>query len=263
MSILDRLNLLVRSEFSSLRGKTPRADVRRTLVEARASAAQIRQREQRLNAGYQAALDEAWRLEERAVEALKRDNEASAKAILRQKHDADARVEQLRAQLEEQRSELADLQAALDALEVRMGVSRERSSGTPNTSSEPSGLRRPAPKASGSSYYGRYRSGAHEAPIIEPTPAPAMTTSGSSDPFERFSEIENRIDAMQGQLEADVALGEDDLLRDPLLDQFSELERDRMLRRTKNATARPDQGSGSGTEGSALDRLRKRMGGDS
>ena len=128
MSILDRLNLLVRSEFnaaSNARGPS-RAELRQTLREASDSLAQIRTNEREVHREYQLALDALDAAEDRAVAALGRGDEAAAKHALRQKEVLDQRARSLREQLDSHRAQLGDLRAALRALEHRAAASRER-----------------------------------------------------------------------------------------------------------------------------------------
>lgn len=261
MSILDRLQLLLRSEMSSLsrRGDGRRA-VRETLGEARQALQRNRSAEQRLNRDYQDALDDVHRYEQIAIRALRTGDERSAHDALRAKQDAERRASGIRQRLDRQRSELDDLRRALDALEMRIEARRERGGWQPPSSATPPPrnpyVDAPAPRWTPPS----------SPPPSRPTPPPrppdpdALTSDALRTSMDHFAEIEGRIAGLEAEVGGASELDRagrlpDDPLYDDVEARFRRFELDRERRRLA--------GDDDGDEDDALGRLRRRMEDDS
>lgn len=250
MSILDRLQLLLRSEMSHLSRRGDGAGaVRETLAEAKSALQGNRSAEQRLNRDYQDALDDVHRYEQIAIRALQRGDEIAAKDALRAKQDAERRASGIRQRLDRQRSELDDLRRALDALEMRIDARRDRE-----------GWRPPAPPPPRNPYVD--------------APAPTWSPSRSAPPpprlpnpdslggdalrtsMDHFSEIEGRIAGLEAEVGAGAVIDRygrtpDDPLYDDVEARFRRFELDRERRRL--------EGDADSGEDDALGRLRRRM----
>ena len=141
MSLLDRLNLLIRSEINDLsRGDRLRGamrDMESSLRDAKRQQAEVRRSEKRLVAQIREQRDKANRWEERAVLALKNGDEDLAREALLMKNRSLAESDRLREELEEQRAYLQDINRALEALEMKLdgAKGRMRSSHTRSSSS--------------------------------------------------------------------------------------------------------------------------------
>lgn len=179
MSILDRLQRIVRAEWNARSGQrgpqgTSLSELRSTVQDARQSLAQVRSEERRLHADYQSALDDAQRYEDIAVEALRRNDESSALESLRRKQPIDDRVRALRNALDRQQRELADLKSALHALRMRIDASRERDAAAA-PSAAASAPAPPPPR-----YYGAPSS--TQSPATQASAAPAADPGASTSP---------------------------------------------------------------------------------
>jgi len=174
VSILDRLNLLMRSEISGRRrsGSDPEAELRGTFTEAKASLARIMHLERTLNRDYQLALDAVQRFEDAAVASLQRGDEPGARAQLMEKQRAERRANAARTRLDEVRREYDDLSAALDALQMRFEAGRDRAGST-----APPLHVRPNPYGSTSAYASPH---AHTPPYTPPQHAPRRNPYAAS-----------------------------------------------------------------------------------
>ena len=253
MSILDRLQRIVRAEWTARSGDRPSppasvAELRGVVQDARRSLASVRAEERRLHRDYQAALDDAQRYEDIAVEALRRHDEDSAHEALRRKQPVDERVKALRRALDQQQRELSDIKSALEALRMRIDASRER-----DAAQTPS----PAP-AVPRFYASAAPSEATSAPPPDPPPsAPApttdepLTTFGLAGPLSRLDELGHQIADLEASVEASRLL--DPSASERALDaRFERLSRERSL-----DEARRDAEASEGDD--PLQRLRDRM----
>lgn len=132
MSILDRLNLLVRSEFSARRPEQPgsdRASARDTLREAAAALRVLERNEAPLREAYQRQLDHIDRLDDAALDAVRRGDDDTASRLLAQKEAANIEARSLREQLDRHQDEAAALRDALRGVRdrVRAAASEPRS----------------------------------------------------------------------------------------------------------------------------------------
>lgn len=130
MSLLDRLNLLIRSEINDLsRGDRLRGamrDMESSLRDAKRQQIEVRRSEKRLVAQIREQRDKAERWEERAVLALKSGDEELAREALIMKNRSLVESERLREELEQQRAYLEDIDRALEALEMKLDGARGR-----------------------------------------------------------------------------------------------------------------------------------------
>ena len=259
MSILDRLQTLIRSEWNAVRPRGGREDVQRTVQDAREAYRQNRVLERRLSEQYESLLDDAQRWEDRALAALRREDERLAHEALRRKQRVDDEASTVRDQLDRCRRELGDLRSALEALRMRVDASRDRA-GKPSAPVVP-----PSP---------RHYATASEAPSVPPPPwhDDALLDSAVDDDLEARSGIAasfERLDAIADGIAAHEASVAVDALLDPdaetrALDaRFDALERERAMASLRaQAEAAPndsDAAAASDDDDNALDRLRKRM----
>ena len=134
MGILDRINLLVRSNVNELmnRSDSPERtldrsiqDMQGSIGEARAQLRVCEQNEARLLRQWERAREEALQWEDRAMQALRDGDESRARAHLVEKQRVQTRAEGLKRELEQQREYMADLNRSLDALQVKLDAARD------------------------------------------------------------------------------------------------------------------------------------------
>lgn len=265
MSILDRLQMLLRSEMSHLsRRGDGRGAVRETLAEARQALQRNRAAEQRLNRDYQDALDDVHRYEELAVRALRSGDEAAARDALRTKQDAERRASGIRQRLDGQREELDDLRRALDALEMRIEARRDRGGWQPPAAPPPRNPYVDAPSPT-------WRPPAPAPPPPRPPSPDALGGPALQTSMDHFAEIEGRIAGLEAEVGSGFAIDRygrtpDDPLYDDVDERFRRFELERDRRRLGEEAARRGEGAGEGDPGDAdgaLGRLRRRMEDDS
>lgn len=130
MSLLDRLNLLIRSEMNDIarkdRFRSAMGEMESSLKEARRHRVELRRSEKRLVEQIREARDKATRWEDRAVLALKNGDEDLAREALIMKNRTLDDVNRLRDELDDYRAQLKDLERALEALEMKLEGTRGR-----------------------------------------------------------------------------------------------------------------------------------------
>jgi phage shock protein A len=130
MSVMSRLNRLVRANLNDLTSRVARrevvVEVREGLKEARAQQVQTRIAERRLATEYERLLDESADWERRAELALRSGDEGLARKALLQKHQLDRRADAVKKQLDEERAHLVDLDRTLEAVELKIQGLRDR-----------------------------------------------------------------------------------------------------------------------------------------
>lgn len=136
MSLLDRLNLLIRSEFNDL-GRSDKIggavhDMESSLKDARRQTAELRIAEKQLIARIRGSREKAATWEDRAVMAVKGGHDDLAREALRQKNKTLAELEELRDKLDEQRAYIKDMERAMEALEHKVQGTRARVADTPS-----------------------------------------------------------------------------------------------------------------------------------
>lgn len=256
MAILDRLHMLIRSEVSHLTGRRDRReDAHQAVREARASLAELYTRERREHRAYQDLLDRVQTLEDRAVAALRTDDEVAARAAIEEKHRVDDDAESARRTLERTRRELGDLRAALTALEFKLQAGADRRAAERRQPSVSGDMTPGGPYADPS--WGA------PAPRVEPERRGRLDRARDAvadlagPAFARFDDLAAKLDGMEAGVEAGALLdsdgrGPDDPLHDGVDARFRELELERMRERVADADDGDDP----------LERLRRRMGGD-
>lgn len=236
MSILNRLNRIIRSNVSDLRnaGQSSSLDsalgeMESSLKEAQRQKAKLRQQEKKLVAAIHQQRDKADQWEERAMMALKQDEEDLARDALAVRNDALERASELREELEEHRMYLQDIESALEALEMKLEGTRGRMQ-----ASGPS--QRPQRVRNESAWDAEFRRRVGDRGG-DARPERSGSGSGSSSTFEDsrlFDEMDRmgaKVDAYEAEVEAMRELS-DENLRDPdrrrLEERFRNLEgRDR------------------------------------
>lgn len=133
MSIIDRLNLLVRANLNeslgSGRSDSARStfnDMESSIRDARRELAQVRVGERQLIDLLRQERERAEKWEERAMLALRHGDEDLAREALVAKNASVRELERLRDQLDGQRSHIRDIEKALEALELKIDGARGR-----------------------------------------------------------------------------------------------------------------------------------------
>ncbi len=131
-SILDRLNLLVRSNLNDLSdglrpgSSGPLRDMESSLRDARRQLAELRTSETSLSRRIRELRDKADSWEDRAVLALRSGDEDLAREALMVKNETMREAERLRDQLDDHRAYIRDMQTSLEALEMKIDGARGR-----------------------------------------------------------------------------------------------------------------------------------------
>jgi phage shock protein A len=258
MSVLDRMNRLVRANLNDLAsrasGRRMFGEVRETLREGKAQLVESRMAEKRLNEEYQTLLDESQAWEDRAVLALRAGDESLARRALERKYEVDGRARGVKQDLDAHRAHITDLHRSFDAIEVKLQALRERGRAASHYDA-------PLPRTATPT----------EAPIDEglhaadgPPPRWARTeadaelgTLGRPELFDDFEAMSSRLTRAEAELDAirelhaeSGPLGDLDPLHDDLEARFRDLEADRDLARLKDRAQR---------EPNDLDALRRRL----
>lgn len=232
MSILDRLNLLIRSELNDLsRGgsfKSAMSEMEGSLRDARRQRAELRRSEAHLIKQIREARNTSDRWEERAVLALKSGDEELAREALIMKNRSLDEATQMRDELDAYRSQIKDIERALEALEMKLEGARGRIESS-RSSSSPTRLRDESAWDAEMRRRRRgekreSRGGDHLAPLDDMT-----GDFGTSRSFEEFDRMSSKINAMEADIEAMRELADDDPLIDPrrreLEDIFGKMEK--------------------------------------
>ncbi|MEZ4461185.1 MAG: PspA/IM30 family protein [bacterium] len=205
MSILDRLNLLIRSEINDVarpdRMRSAVSDMESSLREARQQQARLRQDEKKLIAMIREGRSKISTWEDRAVLALKSGQEDLAKEALVMKNRATQEVETLRDRLDEHRSAIKDIERALEALELKLDGTRGRISNTGRTS--------PSSESAWDAEF-RRRVGNKDAAAVADEPGTAHSRA-----FDAFDRMADKIRSFEASVSAADELDDDDPLVDP------------------------------------------------
>ena len=264
-SILDRLNLLVRSNLNDLSSGRPGSsgplrDMESSLRDARRQLHELRTGESNLSRQIRELRDRADSWEDRAMLALRNGDEDLAREALLVKNETMREAERLRDQLDDQRAYIRDMQSSLEALEMKLESARgrmeastgrtdRRSSGAPRTERDwDAEMRRRMASRDGGSSEPRERRDAYSPRERRPVDdydarysGPLAGTDGelsdsvanARQAFRDFDRMSSKIDEMEAQVDAMSELADVD---DPLVDpRRVELDRifDRMERQKK------------------------------
>lgn len=134
MSILDRLNLLIRSNINDSIGRHGRSSSARqalsemetSLRDARRQQAELRRGERQLADQIRKARQQADQWEDRAMLAIRRGDEDLARQALIAKNEAMAEAQRYRDQLDDHRAYIQDIERALEALEIKLEGTRSK-----------------------------------------------------------------------------------------------------------------------------------------
>lgn len=133
MSIIDRLNLLVRANLNesigSGRSDSARStfnDMESSIRDARRELAQVRVGERQIIDLLRQERERAEKWEDRAMLALRHGDEDLAREALVAKNRSVRELERLRDQLDGQRGHIRDIEKALEALEMKLDGARGR-----------------------------------------------------------------------------------------------------------------------------------------
>ncbi|TXD37690.1 hypothetical protein FRC98_08355 [Lujinxingia vulgaris] len=222
MSILDRLNLLIRSNFNessrSERGgvRSNLREVETSLRDAKRQQAELRRGERQIIEQIRSEREKADQWEDRAMLALRNGDEDLAREALVVKNKAMVEARRLRDQLDEHRAYMQDIARALEALEHKLegtrgkmrAASRRQSGARPslrNESAWDAELRRrmeareqgdaaPAPRTPSST----------TPRTSSPTPADFVTdeTFDTTRSMREFDRMSSKIDSMEADIEA-------------------------------------------------------------
>ncbi len=237
MSILNRLNRIIRSNVSDLRnaGQSSSLDqalgeMESSLKDARRQKAKLRQDEKRLVAAIRQQRDKADQWEERAMMALKQGEEDLARDALAVRNEALDKAAALREDLEEHRMYLQDIESALEALEMKLEGTRGRLRASGPSSRRPQRIR------DESDWDAEFRRRVGVKGGATRTTAPRDSDVSERERrdytrddrlFDEMNRMGSKIDAFEAEVEAMRELS-DDNLRDPgrrrLEERFRRLE---------------------------------------
>jgi phage shock protein A len=251
MSILNRLNRIIRSNVSDLRnagqsGSVDQAlgEMETSLKDARRQKAVLRQQEKKLVGAIRQSRDKADQWEERAMMALQKGEEDLAKDALIVRNEALEKASELREELEEHRMYLQDIESALEALEMKLEGTRGRLRGSQapvkrrrDESDWDAEFRRrvgdsSSGEASRSSTSGRRTTGSSSSRPSSSRPSTSSYSSRRSTfeddrLFDEMDRMGSKIDAFEAEIEAQRELSGDDFAdpgRRKLEERFRNLE---------------------------------------
>ncbi len=247
MSIMDRLNLLIRSNLNDTLGKSSGAsadkalaEVGKSLREARRHRATLRRDEKKLVAQIREERDKTNQWEERAMLALRNDDEELAREALVVKNQSMRRVEGLRDELDDLRSQIEDIERALEALEHKLEGTKSRLKARSSGRSKSSTRRRSREEAWEEKFERRRGGRSQGSSSRRPEPADpdvsdAFDTTRQSREFNRMA---SKIDGMEAEVEAMRELSDLDGDRDrrDLEDRFQSLEGRRRSSRSESSS---------------------------
>lgn len=272
MALIDRLQLLLKSEWNARTARASGPEALRLVGDARSELARAIDEERRLRRSYQDALDEVERAEQTAMEAVRRNDDPGARRALLEKRRHELEAEHLQRQLHLQQHQLVQLQQAVDALQRRLNQRSEDASTAAESPPWARGATGAPPPGTPSARFERVGGGARQ-PATDPPyghPRDRWTSGGgrpvaadgslAADAFERFDQIERRIENTEARVEAETLLGADgrsggapaprstgdeDPLADPLEERFRRLEFDAWKReQDPDDTNRSREGGG-------------------
>lgn len=226
MSILDRLNLLIRSNINDSIGRHGRSSSARqalsemegSLRDARRQQAELRRGERQLAEQIRQARQRADQWEDRAMLALRRGDEELAREALVVKNQAMAEAQRHRDQLDDHRAYIKDIERALEALEMKLEGTRSKIRAVSGRypASSGSSARRELPdqdrarQADWDAEFARRQRDRHSVDVERRDdldlehPTTAFDTSAS---FREMDRMAGKIDSMEAEIEAMRELG--------------------------------------------------------
>lgn len=128
MSILDRLNLLVRANLNdrSTDARSTLGQMNTSIKDARRELARVRAGEKQIIEQVRAQRQKVDQWEERAMLALKHGDEDLAREAIVMKNRAERDMEGTRDELDNHRAHIRDIESALEALEMKLDGTRSR-----------------------------------------------------------------------------------------------------------------------------------------
>lgn len=245
MSILDRLNLLIRSEISDLsRGSSFRdamSEMDGSLKDARRQKVELRRSEAALTKQIREVREKAERWEGRAVLALKSGDEELAREALIMKNRSLDEATRLRDQLDDYRAQIRDIERALEALDMKLQGARGRMESSRGTSSggtrdesawDAEMKRRLKANDSKSAYGGSSASFRDGGDYLDPL-GDMTEDFGTGRSFAEFDRMSSKINALEADIDAARELDFDDPLVDPKRRQLEEIF-DKMEKKKKS-----------------------------
>jgi len=229
MSILDRLNLLIRSELNEIssrdRFRSTMSDVESSLRDARRQQIELRKGERQLIEEIKSSRQKVDLWEQRAVLALKAGEEDLAREALVQKNKTLSTIEKLRDQLDDQRAYLKDITRALEALELKLQGTRMQSDrrSTPSTSEQPLNDE----SAWDRELKRRLAAKGGDVPEMDSSD-PSSVSPGNERTFNEFDRMADKIRGFEASIEAFQELSVDDIVdprRKELENVFNRMER--------------------------------------
>lgn len=252
MSILDRLNLLIRSNINDTSSsgrsafRSTMRDMESSLRDARRQLAELRVNERKLVENIRQERQQVDRWEDRAIMALQNGDDDLARSAIVEKNKIQREVDRLHEQLDDHRAYMRDIESSLEALEVKLegtrgrmdverrerGYSRDASSNSGGVQSErdwDAEMRRRMRDRDGGSSSERsrdsyredryrddrgYRDGGYRGEDGDSTRArgPGFDTFDTEPTFREFDRMSHRISTMEAEIDAIRELGDDDLM---------------------------------------------------
>lgn len=211
MSILDRLNLLVRSNINSglgrqgsTQGRKALAEFESSLRDARREKARLRRDEAQLVANIRSARDKADQWEDRAMLALRNGDEDLAREALHVKNQTMRQAADYREELAEYRAQIQDLERALEALEHKLEGTKSRLQAQQQKDKDAS---KPSRRLSGdvdeSQWEAEFRRrAAARKGSDQPLDPEVNPTFDTSREFSEMDRMASKIDGMEAEIEA-------------------------------------------------------------
>ncbi|AWV89852.1 PspA/IM30 family protein [Bradymonas sediminis] len=238
MSIMNRLNRIIRSNVSDLRGDTGPDSIDKLLSEmesslrdAKRQAMILRRQEKKLLAEIRAHRESAEQWEDRAMMALKRQQEDLARDALAVRNEALEQAAELREELEAQRVHAEDINRAIQALEMKMAGARGKARNAGNARA--GGRVTQRPRSSESAWDAEFRRRVEGQGAAAPSSYSADDDASDFQDERLFREVDrmgSKIDAFEAGVEAMRELSDEELFdpgRSKLDARFRELERRR------------------------------------
>lgn len=293
MSVFDRLETLLRSEWHARRpGQRFGDELVDDLQQARAAMQRLSSDEQLLERRIQQSRSEVRYRQAQAERAVQQGNEQRARNELRQRIQEEQRLESME-------RDWHDMRRRIDSIQDTLKLAERQAVVAPYDREQSYDPRQMAPPAmnegsSGPSYYralgaapernrrqqpvpvsakkepSAYTSNTYGQRDGQPgfsQPASRSSSSVSSDPFERFEDMEANINQGLYRSEADAELAggintddfawDNDPLADPLESKFDELESEQNLKRLKESHGQASEDGGDGSSTRLIDKFKK------